>query len=89
MKRNDKGKEIETSEALPNLAFYRIRLKEHLDSKWTEWFEGLTITHEGDETLLFGPVKDQSVLHGLLNKIRDLNLTLLSVKRLRQAEKRD
>jgi len=59
---------------------YEIRLKGHLDDQWAEWFEGLTITLEEDgDTLLSGPVIDQAALHGLLKKIRDLGLPLLSV----------
>ena len=61
---------------------YRIRVKGTLDRKWSEWFNGLTITPQGnDETLLTGPVADQAALHGLLAKIRDLGLPLLSVVR--------
>ena len=63
--------------------FYQIKIKGHLDPRWSEWFDGLAITHEaGGETLLAGPVVDQPALFGLLLKIRDLNLTLLSLTRL-------
>ncbi len=59
---------------------YEIRLKGHLDDQWVEWFEGLTITLEEDgNTLLTGPVIDQAALHGLLKKVRDLGLPLVSV----------
>ncbi len=59
---------------------YRIRIKGHLDSEWTDWFEGLTITLDEDgNTLLSGPVADQAALHGLLKKVRDLGMPLLSV----------
>ena len=59
---------------------YEIRLKGHLDARWAEWFEGLTITLEEDgDTLLTGPVIDQAALHGLLKKVRDLGLPLVSV----------
>lgn len=59
---------------------YEIRIKGHLDGRWAGWFEGLTITLEDDgNTLLVGPVIDQAALHGLLRKVRDLGLPLLSV----------
>jgi len=59
---------------------YQIRLKGHLDDQWTDWFEGLTITLEEDgTTLLSGPVADQAALHGLLKKVRDLGMPLVSV----------
>jgi hypothetical protein len=60
---------------------YQIRVKGVLDEKWSDWFDGLTITWQDDETLLTGPVRDQAALHGLLAKVRDLGLPLLSVKR--------
>ena len=60
--------------------WYEIRLKGHLDDRWANWFEGLTITLEDDgDTLLTGLVIDQAVLHGLLKKVRDLGLPLVSV----------
>ena len=59
---------------------YEIRLKGHLDDKWADWFEGLTITRaDNGETLLSGPVVDQAALHGLLRKVRDLGMVLISV----------
>jgi hypothetical protein len=62
---------------------YQIRLKGHLDRQWTDWFGGLTLTLEDDsETLLTGPVVDQAALHGLLRKVRDLGIPLLSVIRV-------
>jgi hypothetical protein len=65
----------------PNLAvIYQIRLKGHLGDEWTDWFDGLTITLEEDgDMLLTGPVIDQAALHGLLKKVRDLGLPLISV----------
>ena len=61
---------------------YQIRLQGYLDRRWTEWFGGLTITLEDNgETLLTGPVEDQAALHGLLRKVRDLGLPLISVTR--------
>ena len=62
---------------------YQIRLKSHLGSDWTDWFEGLTITLEDNgDMLLTGPVVDQAALHGLLKKVRDLGIPLLSVNRV-------
>lgn len=60
--------------------FYDIRLKGHLDAQWATWFDGLTITlEENGDTLLSGPVADQAALHGLLRKVRDLGMPLVSV----------
>jgi hypothetical protein len=59
---------------------YEIRIKGHLDPCWSDWFAGLELTHlEGDQTLLAGVLPDQAALHGLLERIRDLNLKLISV----------
>ena len=59
---------------------YQIRVKGRLGPRWTDWFEGLTITPAGNgDTLLTGPVVDQAALHGLLRRVRDLGLPLLSV----------
>jgi len=63
---------------------YQIRIQGHLGSQWTDWFEGLTITRQDNgETLLAGPVVDQAALYGLLRKVRDLGLPLLSVNRVK------
>jgi hypothetical protein len=59
---------------------YQIRIKGHLGREWTDWFLGLTITPlDNGETLLTGPVIDQAALHGLLKKVRDVGMPLLSV----------
>ena len=74
------SKELEPKPTPSQPAVYQIRLKGHLDSQWTFWFEGVTITLEEDgDTLLTGPVIDQSALHGLLRKVRDLGMPLVSV----------
>ena len=63
-------------------AAYQIRLKGLLDASWSDWFEGFTITSQGDETLLVGVVPDQSALHGILAKINDLGLSIVSIEKL-------
>jgi len=57
----------------------KIKVQGHLDNKWQDWFEGMKINHEGNNTILTGIVSDESYLHGILNRIRDLNLKLISV----------
>jgi hypothetical protein len=70
---------IATSEKDP-MSSYEIRVDGHLDDRWVAWFDGLDLTHEGDgTTTLRGPVVDQTALHGLLQRIRDLGLPLVSV----------
>ena len=59
---------------------YEIRLRGHLDSRWEAWFDGLSLSNENDgTTIIGGPVVDQAALHGLLQKVRDLGLPLVSV----------
>ena len=60
--------------------WYEIRVQGHLDARWAAWFDGLAIAHGSDgTTIIHGPVPDQAALHGLLQKIRDLGLPLISV----------
>ena len=57
----------------------KIKIQEHLDKKWEDWFDGMEISYEGDNTIITGNLKDEAHLHGVLNIIRDLNLKLISV----------
>jgi hypothetical protein len=62
---------------------YEIRVKGHLSSRWTTWFDGLSLTTESDgTTVIQGPVADQAALHGLLQKVRDVGLPLISVTQI-------
>ncbi len=71
----------------PSPPIYEIRVEGELGDMWANWFEGLSIHKEVNEdsdhpiTVLYGPIFDQPALHGVLNKIRDLNLTLISIKK--------
>jgi len=56
-----------------------IKVKGHLDEKWKDWFDGLDITYEGSNTILSVYVKDEAFMHGILNRIRDLNIKLISI----------
>jgi hypothetical protein len=68
---------------------YEIRLKGHLDSRWAAWFDGLSLTNESNgTTLLRGPVVDQAALHGLLQKVRDIGLPLVSVTQIQPDQPR-
>ena len=67
--------------------WYEIHLKGHLDARWAAWFDGLDLTREADgTTCIRGPVVDQAALHGLLQRVRDLGLPLLSVMRVDPAQ---
>jgi hypothetical protein len=73
---NELGPQTDESKPL----VYQIRIKGHLRREWTDWFDGMTITLEDNgDALLTGPVIDQAALHGLLRKVRDLGLPLVSV----------
>ena len=63
-------------------AEYEIRVADVLDGRWAAWFDGLQISGQGEETVISGWVADQPALHGLLTKVRDLGLCLISVRRL-------
>jgi len=66
----------------PEAGRYEIRLAGHLGARWAAWFDGLTVRHESDgTTLVSGPIADQAALHGLLQRVRDLGLPLVSVTR--------
>ena len=68
---------------------YEIRITGRLHARWAAWFDGLTVSHEGDgTTLIRGPIADQAALHGLLQRVRDLGLPLVSVTRL-EPDRRD
>jgi hypothetical protein len=69
------------NESFDKPEIYQIKIKGLLDEKWSDWFDGFTITPQ-EETILVGPVSDQGALHGLLAKIRDLGLTLISVEQI-------
>jgi hypothetical protein len=62
---------------------YEIRLHGRLDGRWAAWFDGMSLTHDGDgSTVISGPVADQAALHGVLQKLRDTGLPLVSVRRV-------
>jgi hypothetical protein len=67
----------------PDAGRYEIRLRGRLHARWSTWFDGLTVSHDGDgTTVISGWVADQAALHGLLQRVRDLGLPLISVTRL-------
>ena len=78
---NDVNSEIDRGQPIA----YQIRIKGHLGRQWTDWFGGLAITLEDNgDTLLTGPVVDQAALHGLLRKVRDVGMPLVSVRPIQQ-----
>ena len=67
----------------PSPRQYEIKIKGHLNHRWDEWFYDLAITHESDgTTTLYGPLPDQTVLHSILERIRDMNLQLISINKV-------
>jgi len=82
MSKND---EPNTQPNLPNI--FQIRIKGQLARRWVNWFEGMSITLEDNgDTLITGPVADQAALHGLLKKVRDLGMPLISVNRVKSGQ---
>ncbi len=72
----------------PEAGRYEIRITGHLDAHWTGWFDGLTVRHDADgTTVLSGLIPDQAALHGLLQRVRDLGLPLLSVTQIEPGHK--
>ena len=69
---------------MSTLAFYRITVKGHVDLNWSDWFDGLTISHDAErnETILAGTIRDQAALLGVISKVRDLGLALVSLNRI-------
>jgi len=63
-------------------ARYEVEVDGVLDGRWSEWFEGLHIHSQGDQTILSGTLRDQSELHGVLDKVRDLGLSVITVRRM-------
>jgi hypothetical protein len=63
-------------------ARYEIRIEGVLDERWTAWFDGLQVNSQGNQTIISGPLADQAALHGVLVKVRDLGMCLISVHRL-------
>jgi hypothetical protein len=63
-------------------ARYEVRVDGVLDGRWSEWFDGLRIEHQGGQTVMSGVLADQPALHGILDKVRDLGLSIISVRRL-------
>jgi hypothetical protein len=69
-------------------ARYEVRVEGVLDDRWSEWFEGLQVQNQGVETILCGMLSDQPALHGILDKVRDLGLSIVAVRRIASEEKK-
>lgn len=67
-------------------ARYEVRVEDVLEDRWSEWFEGLEVERVGSETILSGTLRDQPALHGVLDKVRDLGLSVIAVRRLPPGE---
>jgi hypothetical protein len=79
--KNDEGSIGDQDMTMPT--YYEITIQGHLDQHWSTWFDGLSITHEPNgNTTLAGPIVDQTALHGVLIKVRDLGLSLIGVRRM-------
>jgi len=70
-------------------ALYEIRVDGVLDDQWADWFGGLQVSNDGTKTVIAGLLPDQPALHGLLTKVRDLGLTLISVRQLDSSDTED
>ena len=72
------------------MPIYEIRVQGRLDQRWSSWFDGLTLSYEGDDiTVLRGSLVDEAALHGVLSKVRDLAIPLLAVSRVQDSKKSD
>ena len=72
------------------MPIYEIRVQGRLDQRWSCWFDGLTLSYEGDDiTVQRGPLVDEAALHGVLSKVRDLAVPLLAVNRVQDNKQRD
>lgn len=78
---------IDSGDERPGPGRYEVRLSGHLHQRWAAWFDGLTVAHQDDgTTVISGPLADQAALHGLLQRVRDLGLPLISVSELDTTE---
>jgi hypothetical protein len=88
MKRGAQTNKMHTPTPKKTPTIYEIRIRGRLDEDWVEWFDNMTLTHTSEgQTILTGPIPDQAALHGTLNRIRDLNLELISVTQTESAAK--